>query len=49
MDSGFSKKMKHLKGQMYGHKVLTSDHQNYTVTGARNTEESAQNVLTTKG
>ncbi len=33
-----------VKVRMYGHKVLTIDHQNYTVTGARNTEESAQNA-----
>ncbi len=33
-----------VKVRMYGHKVLTIDHQNYTVAGARNTEESAQNA-----
>ena len=33
-----------VKVRMYGHKILTIDHQNYTVTGARNTEESAQNA-----
>jgi hypothetical protein len=33
-----------VKVRMYGHKVLTIDHQNYTVTGARNPEESAQNA-----
>jgi hypothetical protein len=32
--------------RMYGRKVLTIEHQDYTVTGARNTEESAQ-MLTT--
>jgi glycosyltransferase involved in cell wall biosynthesis len=30
--------------RMYGQKVLTIDHQNYTVAGTRNTEESAQNA-----
>ena len=30
--------------RLYGHKVLTIAHQNYTVTGAKNTEESAQNA-----
>jgi hypothetical protein len=30
--------------RMYGHEVLTIEHQNYTVTGARNTAESAQNA-----
>jgi len=41
----FSKKDEtFVKVRMYGHKVLTIDHQNYTVTGARNTEESAQNA-----
>ena len=33
-----------VKVRMYGHKILTIDHQNYTVTGARNTEKSAQNA-----
>src|SRR6266436_2790847 len=33
-----------VKVRMYGQKVLTIDHQNYTVTGARNTEESVQNA-----
>jgi hypothetical protein len=33
-----------VKVRMYGHKVLTIAHQNYTVTGAKNTEESAQNA-----
>src|SRR5260370_5644955 len=33
-----------VKVRMYGHKVLTIEHQNYTVTGARNTEQSAQNA-----
>ena len=33
-----------VKVRMYGHKVLTIDHQNYTVTGVRNPEESAQNA-----
>ena len=33
-----------VKVRMYGHKVLTIDHQNYTVTGVRKTEESAQNT-----
>lgn len=33
-----------VKVRMYGQKVLTIDHQNYTVAGARNTEESAQNA-----
>jgi hypothetical protein len=31
--------------RMYGEKVLTIDHQNYIVTGARNTEESVQNAV----
>ena len=30
--------------RMYGQKLLIIDHQNYTVTGARNTEESVQNA-----
>jgi hypothetical protein len=30
--------------RMYGHKVLTIEHQSYTVTAARNNEESAQNA-----
>jgi MucB/RseB N-terminal domain len=33
-----------VKVRMYGQKILTIDHQNYTVAGARNTEESAQNA-----
>jgi len=33
-----------VKVRMYGHKVLTIDHRNYTVAGVRNTEESAQNA-----
>jgi hypothetical protein len=33
-----------VKVRMYGQKVLTIDHQNYSVTGARNAEESAQNT-----
>ena len=33
-----------VKVRMYGRKVLIIDHQNYTVTGARNTEESVQNA-----
>jgi hypothetical protein len=33
-----------VKVRMYGQKVLTIDHQNYTVTGARRTEQSAQNA-----
>jgi hypothetical protein len=31
-----------VKVRMYGHKVLTIDHQNYTVTGAKRTEELVQ-------
>jgi hypothetical protein len=31
-----------VKVRMYGQKVLTIDHQNYTVTGARNSAESAE-------
>ena len=34
----------HVQVRMYGQKVLPIDHQNYIVTGARNTEESAQNA-----
>jgi hypothetical protein len=34
----------HVQVRMYGQKVLTIDHQNYIVTGARNTEESVQNA-----
>jgi hypothetical protein len=30
--------------RMYGQKILTIDHQNYIVTGTRNTEESVQNA-----
>jgi hypothetical protein len=33
-----------VKVRMYGQKVLIIDHLNYTVTGARNTEESVQNA-----
>jgi hypothetical protein len=33
-----------VKVRMYGHKVLTIDHRNYTVTGAGKIEESIQNV-----
>jgi len=33
----------HVQVRMYGQKVLTIDHQNYIVTGVRNTEESVQN------
>ena len=33
-----------VKVRMYGQKVLTIEHQNYTVAGARNTEELAQNA-----
>jgi hypothetical protein len=33
-----------VKIRMYGHKVLTIDHQNYTVAGARNGEESVRNA-----
>ena len=33
-----------LKVRMYGHKVLTIDHRNYTVTGAGKIEQSTQNV-----
>ncbi|HEV7966476.1 MAG TPA: outer membrane lipoprotein-sorting protein [Candidatus Acidoferrales bacterium] len=32
-----------VKVRMYGQKILTIDHQNYAVTGARSAEESAQN------
>jgi Outer membrane lipoprotein-sorting protein len=39
----FSKKDEtFVKVRMYGQKILIIDHQNYTVTGARNTEESVQ-------
>ena len=34
----------HVQVRMYGQKVLTIDHQNYIVTGARNAEESVQNA-----
>jgi len=34
----------HVQVRMYGQKVLTIDHQNYIVTGVRNTEESVQNA-----
>jgi hypothetical protein len=34
----------HVQVRMYGQKVLTIDHQNYVVAGARNTEESVQNA-----
>jgi hypothetical protein len=33
-----------VKVRMYGQKVLTIDHQNYTVAGVRKTEESTQNA-----
>ena len=33
-----------VKVRMYGHKVLTIDHQNYSIAGARSIEESAQNA-----
>jgi hypothetical protein len=33
-----------VKVRMYGQKVLTIDHQNYAVTGAKNTEESIQSA-----
>jgi hypothetical protein len=34
----------HVQVRMYGQKVLTIDHQNYIVTGVRNTEELVQNA-----
>jgi hypothetical protein len=34
----------HVQVRMYGQKVLTIDHQNYIVAGARNTEESVQDA-----
>jgi len=34
----------HVQVRMYGHKVLTIDHQNYTIAGTRATEESFQNA-----
>jgi hypothetical protein len=34
----------HVQVRMYGQKVLTIDHQNYIVAGARNTKESVQNA-----
>ena len=34
----------HVQVRIYGQKVLTIDHQNYIVTGVRNTEESVQNA-----
>ena len=34
----------HVQVRMYGQKVLTIDHQNYIVTGARNSEEPFQNA-----
>ncbi len=34
----------HVKVRMYGHKVLTIDHQNYSIAGARNTEELVQDA-----
>ena len=33
-----------VKVRMYGQKVLTIDHSNYSVTGAREVEESVQNT-----
>jgi len=33
-----------VKVRMYGHKVLTINHQNYSIAGARSIEESAQNA-----
>jgi len=32
-----------VKVRMYGHKVLSIDHQNYTITGGSNTEASVLN------
>ena len=34
----------HVQVRMYGQKILAIDHQNYIVTGARNTEEPVQNA-----
>ena len=34
----------HVQVRMYGQKVLTIDHQNYIVTGAKNIEESVQDA-----